>query len=111
MAIFQILINLPVRDDGAKSLKSCYNSRLEVWRQTVIERNERQSQREEERRDEMLARYLQEEEDYFRGTAKKCKEKAMSRNDTLLFWGQAAIAALVAAAVASMGFRAVKAKR
>ena len=110
MAIFQILINLPVRDDKAKSLKSCYNSRLEVWRQTVIERNERQSQREEERRDALLARYLQEEEDYFRGTA-KCKEKAMNRNNTLLFWGQAAIAALVAAAVASVGFRAVKAKR
>ena len=110
VAIFQIILNLPVRELKARSLKRCYNSRLEVWRQTVIERNEMQRQKEEVQRDDLLARYLQEEEDYFRGTT-KIKEKSLSaehtRTSTLLFLGQAAIA-IVAATLLSMGLKSMK---
>jgi hypothetical protein len=107
VAIFQIILNLPVKDNKTRSLKNTYYSRLEVWRCIVIERNEISTRQEAARRDELLARILQEEENFFRdGT--KCKDKSVAadHNGSLFFWGQAALAVVVAT-LASIGLRAM----
>eukprot|EP00980_Cylindrotheca_fusiformis_P023837 scaffold11043_cov122-Cylindrotheca_fusiformis.AAC.4 len=107
VAIFQILLNLPVKDDKVKGLKNAYYSRLEVWRCIVIERNERVACQESARRDELLARLLQEEENFFqRGTHCKSKSVTANHNGHLFFWGQAALAVVVAT-LASIGLRAI----
>jgi hypothetical protein len=107
VAIFQIILNLPVKDNKTRSLKNTYYSRLEVWRCIVIGRNERSTRQEAARRDELLARILQEEENFFQdGT--KCKDKSVAadQNGILFFWGQAALAVVVAT-LASIGLRAM----
>lgn len=107
VAIFQILLNLPVKDNKTRSLKNTYYSRLEVWRCIVIERNERISRQEATHRDELLARILQEEENFFRdGTKGKGRTVAARHNGILLFWGQAALAVVVAT-LASIGLKAM----
>jgi hypothetical protein len=96
-----------VKDNKTRSLKNTYYSRLEVWRCIVIERNEISTRQEAARRDELLARILQEEENFFRdGT--KCKDKSVAadHNGSLFFWGQAALAVVVAT-LASIGLRAM----
>jgi hypothetical protein len=107
VAIFQIIMNLPVKDNKTRSLKNTYYSRLEVWRSIVIERNERSTRQEVARRDELLARILQEEENFFRdGTKWKGKTVAADPSASLFFWGQAALAVVVAT-LASIGLRAM----
>lgn len=112
VAIFQIVLNLPATEDKVKSLKNSYFSRLETWRNIVIERNEKIKREEEMRRDELLARLLQEEEELFYG-GQRVQDKTVAReqyHNGLLFWSQAALAVVVAA-LASIGFKAVAARR
>lgn len=107
VAIFQIVLNLPAHDCKAKSLKNAYFSRLEAWRNIVIERNESIKRDEAIRRDELLARLLQEEEELFNGVQQaNSKTLAKDQHSGLLFWGQAALA-LVVATIASLGLKAV----
>ncbi|CAJ1966934.1 unnamed protein product [Cylindrotheca closterium] len=107
VAIFQIVLNLPGIDDKVRSLKNAYFSRLEGWRNIVIERNENIKRQEEMLRDELLARLLQEEEELFYG-GQQVQEKAVAREqyNGLLFWSQAALAVVVAT-LASIGLKAV----
>jgi hypothetical protein len=109
VAIFQIILNLPVKDDKARSLKKSYFSRLEVWRCIVMERNERRTRDEATRRDELLARLLQEEETFFHDDTIKYKSKARTTDQagSLFFWGQAAVALAVALVVATIAPRAM----
>jgi len=107
VAIFQIVLNLPATEDKVKSLKNSYFSRLEAWRSIVIERNENIKRQEEMRRDELLARLLQEEEELFHG-GQQVQEQAVAKEqfNGLLFWSQAALAVVVAT-LASIGLKAV----
>jgi len=107
VAIFQIVLNLPVQHDcKAKSLKNAYFSRLESWRNVVIERNESIKRDEAIRRDELLARLLQEEEELFHGVQQaNAQALAKDQHSGLLFWGQAVLA-LVVATIASIGLKA-----
>lgn len=107
VAIFQIVLNLPATDDKVKSLKSAYFSRLDVWRTIVIERNEDIKRKEAIRRDELLARLLQEEEELFHRDQQVQEQTVPTdQHNGILFWSQAAIA-MVVATLASIGIRAI----
>ncbi|KAL3943843.1 MAG: hypothetical protein SGBAC_002094 [Bacillariaceae sp.] len=107
VAIFQIVQNLAATDNKAKSLKNAYFSRLEAWRNIVIERNENIKRQEEMQRDELLARLLQQEEELFH-SGQQVRQQAVTKEQQngLLILGQAALAVLVAT-LASIGLKAV----
>eukprot|EP00934_Nitzschia_sp_Nitz4_P000783 Nitzschia sp. Nitz4//scaffold1_size375055//291784//293112//NITZ4_000315-RA/size375055-processed-gene-0.384-mRNA-1//1//CDS//3329541162//783//frame0 len=111
MLIVQAIQNLDVRNDPAgQQLKLEYCSRLEVWRQTVIGRNEDLDRKEARQQDEMMALLIEEEEKVLWDARARSaiKDQAMSNSTrTWLILGQAAVA-LLAATVTSFALRAIR---
>ena len=110
VAILQIVQDLSDGDKALKRLKHKYYARLEAWRSTVLDRNSARSRQETERHDKLLARLIQEEENMM-WEKQQCQEQALTNTArTFLFFGQTAIA-LVVASVASFGLKLLVSNR
>lgn len=112
VAIFRIMEKLDPSQSDARicSMRMLYYSRLEAWRQTLLDRNEDTARKQALQEDEMLARLIQQEEDLFWGES-RCRNGALSRTSrTFLVIGQVAVA-LCAATVSSLALKAFVRRR
>ncbi len=98
MAILHILETLDTSRQNSKtqSMMIAYYSRLEIWRQTVIARNETRLRQQALNEDEMLARLIEEEEEILWQNGKAGRSALPISTQALLFLGQAAVAVLAA---------------
>jgi hypothetical protein len=107
VAILQIVQTLP-NDDASSALKANYYKRLRSWREQVIHLHDLQAEEDNFRQDEMLARYIQAEENLlWNGRGRKEAATRMSRKDMLLLGLSQTAVALFAATLASVGLRAL----
>ena len=107
VAILQIVQSLP-NDDAASALKANYYERLRSWREQVIHLHDLQAEEDIFRQDEMLARYIQEEENLlWKGRGRKEAATRISRKDLLLLGLSRTTVAIFAATIASVGLQAL----
>jgi hypothetical protein len=93
-------------------LKQNYYSRLAAWRATVYDRNETRTKQRTAEHDEVLARWIQAEEEIFWNPRDENHDlsASLSAKNGIFFLGQAAVA-LVAATIASIGLSAISSRR
>ena len=97
VAITQIVANLnDTNDTNATNLKLAYASRLEVWRQEVLERNELIRQQRLLEEDEMLAQMIEEEEKVLWAAKPARTMPWMQSSKALRIIGQTALALVTA---------------
>lgn len=112
VAILQIVekFDSSRQNNKAQSMKRAYYTRLEFWRQTVLQRNRTRLQQQALNEDEMLARLIEEEEKVLWGKH-GVKNNALSMStQSMLILGQAAVA-LLAATLSSFALQAFARRR
>lgn len=98
------------QNNKAQCMKLAYYTRLESWRQTVLQRNHARLQQQAMNEDEMLARLIEEEEKMLWGKNKVKKNALSISTQSMLILGQATVA-LLAATLSSFALQAFARRR